>query len=153
MPDGIIAVIDPRQNPTLLLIVSYSVRRLPYMLRSIYAGLQQTSVTYEEASQNLGANPARTLYKIVFPLIIANIIAGSILVFSFSMLEVSDSLVLAMRDQYSPITKAIWSLSQRPVGGEYIASALGVVGMMILIGCLIGAGRALGGRLGEIFRI
>ena len=153
MPERIIAAIDPRQNPTLLLIVSYSVRRLPYMLRSIYAGLQQTSVTYDEASQNLGANPARTLYKIVFPLIIANIIAGSILVFSFSMLEVSDSLVLAMRDQYSPITKAIWSLSQRPVGGEYIASALGVVGMMILIGCLIGAGRALGGRLGEIFRI
>lgn len=153
MPEGIIAFIDPRQNPTLLLIVSYSVRRLPYMLRSIYAGLQQTSVTYEEASQNLGANSARTLYKITFPLIIANIIAGSILVFSFSMLEVSDSLVLAMRDEYSPITKAIWSLSQRPVGGEYIASALGVVGMMILIGCLIGAGRALGGRLGEIFRI
>ena len=153
MPENIITVIDPRQNPMLLLIVSYSVRRLPYMLRSIYAGLQQTSVTYEEASQNLGANPARTLYKITFPLIIANLIAGSILVFSFSMLEVSDSLVLAMRDEYSPITKAIWSLSQRPVGGEYIASALGVVGMVILIGCLIGAGRALGGRLGEIFRI
>jgi iron(III) transport system permease protein len=153
MPESVISVIDPRQNPTLLLIVSYSVRRLPYMLRSIYAGLQQTSVTYEEASQNLGANPARTLYKITFPLIIANLIAGSILVFSFSMLEVSDSLVLAMRDEYSPITKAIWSLSQRPVGGEYIASALGVVGMVILIGCLIGAGRALGGRLGEIFKI
>ena len=153
LPDGFIAAIDPRQNPTLLLIVSYSVRRLPYMLRSIYAGLQQTSVTYEEASQNLGANSVRTLYKITFPLIIANIIAGSILVFSFSMLEVSDSLVLAMRDEYSPITKAIWSLSRRPVGGEYIASALGVVGMIILIGCLIGAGRSLGGRLGEIFRI
>ena len=153
LPEGIIAAVDPRKNPTLLLIVSYSVRRLPYMLRSIYAGLQQTSVTYEEASQNLGANSARTLYKITFPLIIANIIAGSILVFSFSMLEVSDSLVLAMRDEYSPITKAIWSLSQRPVGGEYIASALGVVGMIILIGCLIGAGRSLGGRLGEIFRI
>lgn len=153
MPESVIAVIDPRQNPTLLLIVSYSVRRLPYMLRSIYAGLQQTSVTYEEASQNLGANPVHTLYKITFPLIIANLIAGSILVFSFSMLEVSDSLVLAMRDEYSPITKAIWSLSQRPVGGEYIASALGVVGMAILIGCLIGAGRALGGRLGEIFKI
>ena len=153
MPENIIAAIDPRENPTLLLIVSYSVRRLPYMLRSIYAGLQQTSVTYEEASQNLGANPAYTLFKVTFPLIIANLIAGSILVFSFSMLEVSDSLVLAMRNEYSPITKAIWSLSQRPVGGEYIASALGVIGMVILIGCLIGAGRALGGRLGEIFRI
>jgi len=153
MPEGVVAAIDPRKNPTLLLIISYSVRRLPYMLRSIYAGLQQTSITYEEASQNLGANPAKTLYKITLPLIMANIIAGSILVFSFSMLEVSDSLILAMKDQYNPITKAIWSLSQRPVGGDYVASALGVVGMLILITCLVVAGRSLGGKLGEIFRI
>ena len=153
LPQSIVSILDPRQNPILLLIVSYAVRRLPYMLRSIYAGLQQTSVTLEEASQNLGANSARTLYKITLPLVIANIIAGSILVFSFSMLEVADSLILAMRDQYNPITKAIWNLSQRPVGGAYIACALGVVGMFILIACLVAAGRILGGRLGEIFKI
>ena len=153
LPDGLISVIDPRQNPTFLLIISYAVRRLPYMLRSIYAGLQQTSVTYEEASQNMGATPIRTLYKITLPLVIANILAGAILVFSFSMLEVSDSLILAMKDQHYPITKAIWALSQRPDHGPYTASALGVVGMLILIACLLGAGRVLGGKLGEIFRI
>ena len=153
LPDGLISVIDPRQNPTFLLIISYAVRRLPYMLRSIYAGLQQTSVTYEEASQNMGATPIRTLYKITLPLVIANILAGAILVFSFSMLEVSDSLILAMKDQHYPITKAIWSLSQRPDQGPYTASALGVVGMLILMACLLGAGRVLGGKLGEIFRI
>ena len=153
LPDGLISVIDPRQNPTFLLIISYAVRRLPYMLRSIYAGLQQTSVTYEEASQNMGATPIRTLYKITLPLVIANILAGAILVFSFSMLEVSDSLILAMKDQHYPITKAIWALSQRPDQGPYTASALGVVGMLILIACLLGAGRVLGGKLGEIFRI
>jgi iron(III) transport system permease protein len=58
-----------------------------------------------------------------------------------------------MKDQHYPITKAIWSLSQRPDHGPYTASALGVVGMLILIACLLGAGRALGGKLGEIFRI
>ncbi len=153
MPDTVVNALDPRKNPTLLLIISYSVRRLPYMLRSIYAGLQQTSITYEEASQNLGATPRKTLYKITIPLVMANIIAGSILVFSFSMLEVSDSLILAMKSQFYPITKAIWTLSQRPVGGDYVASALGVIGMLILITCLIIAGRSLGGKLGEIFRI
>lgn len=153
LPDGLVSVIDPRQNPTFLLIISYAVRRLPYMLRSIYAGLQQTSVAYEEASQNMGAPPIRTLYKITLPLVIANILAGAILVFSFSMLEVSDSLILAMQDKYYPITKAIWALSQRPDHGAYTASALGVVGMLILIACLLGAGRVLGGKLGEIFRI
>ena len=153
LPTQLVSVLDPRKNPVALLIISYAVRRLPYMLRAIYAGLQQTSITYEEASQNLGASPARTLYKITLPLVIANIIAGSILVFSFSMLEVSDSLILAMRDQYNPITKAIWNLSQRPLGGEYIASAMGVLGMFILTTCLLFAGRALGNRMGEIFKI
>ena len=152
-PEGFVSVIDPRQNPTFLLIISYGVRRLPYMLRSIYAGLQQTSVSYEEASQNMGATPIRTLYKITLPLVVANILAGAILVFSFSMLEVSDSLILAMKDKHYPITKAIWTLSQRPDHGAYTASTLGVVGMLILIACLLGAGRVLGGKLGEIFRI
>lgn len=153
LPDSIIGLIDPRKNPTLLLIVGYAVRRLPYMLRSIYAGFQQTSVTYEEASQNMGATPVRTLYKITLPLVFANILAGAILVFSFSMLEVSESLILATNSDYYPITKAIYSLSTRPENGPYIASALGVIGMLILIACLLGAGRVLGGKLGEIFRI
>ena len=153
LPEGLIAVIDPRKNPTFLLIVGYAVRRLPYMLRSIYAGFQQTSITYEEASQNMGATPMRTLYKITLPLVFANILAGAILVFSFSMLEVSESLILATQNQYYPITKLIYSFSQRVGQGPYIASALGVVGMLILIACLLGAGRVLGGKLGEIFRI
>ena len=33
-------------------------------MRSAYAGFQQTSVTLEEASANLGASPFRTLRKI-----------------------------------------------------------------------------------------
>ena len=153
LPKGLIDVIDPRSNPAFLLIISYTVRRLPYMLRSIYAGFQQTSITYEEASQNMGATPMHTLYKITLPLVIANIIAGAILVFSFSMLEVSDSLILATKNEHYPITKAIYQLSQRLGEGPYIASALGVVGMFILIACLLSAGRVLGGKLGEIFRI
>ena len=152
-PKGLQEVIDPRHNPTFLLIIGYAVRRLPYMLRSIYAGFQQTSITYEEASQNMGATPIRTLYKITLPLVFANILAGAILVFSFSMLEVSESLILAQQNQHYPITKTIWSLSQRLGEGPYIASALGVVGMFILIACLLVAGRVLGGKLGEIFRI
>ena len=153
LPESLINVIDPRKNPTFLLIVGYSVRRLPYMLRSIYAGLQQTSVTYEEASQNLGATPIQTLIKITLPLVVANIMAGSILVFSFSMLEVSESLILAMRSEHYPITKAIFTVAQWIEGGDYVASALGVIGMLILTTCLIVAGKALGGRMGEIFKI
>jgi iron(III) transport system permease protein len=146
-------ILDPRENPTLLLIISYSVRRLPYIVRSAYAGFQQTSVTLEEASANLGAGPLRTLRKITLPLVMANLIAGTILTFSFAMLEVSDSLILAMRDQYFPITKMIYQLLGRiDPDAPSIACALGVVGMAILMTSLLVAGRILGRKMGQLFR-
>lgn len=144
--------LDPRGDPTAILIISYSVRRLPYMVRAAYAGFQQTSIALEEASENLGASPLKTLYKITFPLVMANLVAGGILSFSFAMLEVSDSLILAMKEKYYPITKGIYVLSNRIEDGAFIASAMGVLGILLLAASLILAGRFLGKRLGELFR-
>ena len=89
------AFLLPGGNPTFILIIAYAVRRLPYVVRSAVAGFQQTSVDLEEAAQNLGASPLRALKRITIPLITANLIAGGLLAFSFAMLEVSDSLILA----------------------------------------------------------
>jgi iron(III) transport system permease protein len=144
--------LDARVNPVPLLIISYSVRRLPYMVRAAYAGLQQTSVTLEEASLNVGAGPLRTLYHITFPLVFAHLIAGAILSFAFAMLEVSDSLILALSERYYPITKAIYALLGRLADGPYIASAMGVLGMILLGGSLFLTSRFLGRHLGELFR-
>jgi iron(III) transport system permease protein len=145
--------LNPRQNPTLLLIISYSVRRLPYIVRSAYAGFQQTSVTLEEASANLGASPFRTLRKITLPLVMANLIAGTILTFSFAMLEVSDGLILAMREHFFPITKMIYQLMGRiDPNSPSVACALGVVGMVILTTSLLVAGKILGKKMGQLFR-
>ncbi len=145
--------LNPRDNPTLLLIISYSVRRMPYIVRSAYAGFQQTSVTLEEASANLGASPWRTLRKITLPLIMANLIAGTILTFSFAMLEVSDGLILAMKEQFFPITKMIYQLMGRiDPNAPSVACALGVVGMIILTVSLLIAGKLLGKKMGQLFR-
>jgi len=144
--------LDPRENPVLLLVVIYAVRRLPYMVRSAYAGFQQTSIALEEASQSLGATPIKTMRKITFPLIIANLVAGGILSFAFAMLEVSSSLILAMKREYFTITKAIYFLLSRIADGSYIASAMGMLGMVLLIISLVLAGRFLGRRMGELFR-
>ena len=106
----------------------------------------------EEASLNLGATPLRTIRKITFPLVSANFIAGAILTFSFAMLEVSDSLILASKERFYPMTKAIYMFLQRIDDGAYIASAMGVVGMALLTVSLLIAGRVLGQRMGELFR-
>ncbi len=144
--------LDARHNPVPLLVIAYTVRRLPYMVRSAYAGFQQTSVALEEAARNMGASPFRTTLQITFPLILANLVAGAILCFSFAMLEVSDSLILALKAQYYPITKAIYALMGRIADGPYIASAMGMLGMLLLMLSLFMAGRFLGRRLGELFR-
>jgi iron(III) transport system permease protein len=147
------SALSPTKDPTLLLIVAYSVRRLPYIVRSAAAGLQQTSVTLEEAAQNLGCPPVRTLRRITFPLIAANVIAGGLLAFSFAMLEVSDSLVLAQKQQDYPITKAIYELFQLLGEGRFVASALGVWAMVFLAITIFAASRTLGRRMGALFRV
>jgi iron(III) transport system permease protein len=75
------AFLNPVDNPLPLLVIAYSLRRLPYVVRSAVAGLQQTDVALEEAARNLGATPWRTLRRITLPLISANLIAGGLLAF------------------------------------------------------------------------
>jgi iron(III) transport system permease protein len=144
--------LDARINPVPLLVVAYAVRRLPYMVRAAYAGFQQTSVALEEAAMNLGASPVKTLYQITFPLVFANLVAGAVLCFSFAMLEVSDSLILALKQQNYPITKAIYALLGRIADGPYIASAMGMLGFVLLAASLFVASRFFGRRIGELFR-
>ncbi len=145
--------LNPTRDPTILLIIAYSVRRLPYVVRSAAAGFQQTSETLEEAAQNLGAPPLKALYKITLPLITANLIAGGLLAFAFAMLEVSDSLILAQKQLYYPITKAIMELFQLLGDGKFIASALGVWAMLFLGVTIAGLSLVLGRKLGAIFRV
>jgi iron(III) transport system permease protein len=146
-------LLDVQTNATLFLTLAYAIRRLPYMVRSAVAGLQQTSVTLEEAAANLGARPLTTLRRITLPLITANVIAGALLAFAFSMLEVSDSLMLAQRQDSFPITKTIYELFQLIGTGAYVASALGVWAMALLAVTIVGASAILGRKLGALFRV
>ncbi|MSU22838.1 MAG: iron ABC transporter permease [Opitutus sp.] len=145
--------LNPVQNPTVLLIIAYSVRRLPYVVRAAAAGFQQTSETLEEAAQNLGCPPLKSVIKITLPLIAANLIAGGLLAFAFAMLEVSDSLVLAQKTAFYPITKAIMELFQLLGDGKFLASALGVWAMVFLGVTIVGMSLLLGKKLGAIFRV
>jgi iron(III) transport system permease protein len=142
---------DP--SPVPLLIAAYSVRRLPYIVRSTVAGLEQTSGELEEAAMNLGASRLTAVRRVIVPLILANLIAGGMLVFSFSMLEVSDSMLLAQQKYQFPLTKAIFAFSERLGDGIYIASAMGVWGMALLTVTLFTASVLLGKKLGSIFRV
>lgn len=141
------------EDPLLLLVVAYAMRRLPYVVRSCAAGLQQISPTLEEAAQNLGAPPWRALARITLPLVAPNLLAGALLAFSFAMLEVSDSMILAQQTRYFPITKAIYSLASALGDGPGLAAALGTWSMVFLTLTLLGAGAVLGKKMGSLFRV
>ncbi len=139
-------------SPFMLLVIAYAIRRLPYVVRSAVAGLQQSNPMLEEAAKSLGATPARTLRRVAIPLIGANLAAGSILAFAFAMLEVSDSLILAQQAQHYPITKAIYTLLSTLGNGTELAAALGVWAMVFLSVAIMGAA-ILGGKRGGLFKV
>ncbi len=146
------ALFDPVENPLWLLAIAYAVRRIPYVVRSVGSGLEQTPEELENAARNFGASAWQVLCRITLPLIVANLLVGGLFAFSFSMLEVSDSLILAQKSEFFPITKALFELSQILGSGPSSASAFGVWAMCFLAVTLIAAGVLLGKRIGSIFK-
>jgi putative spermidine/putrescine transport system permease protein len=58
---------------------------LPFVILPIYGGLEKVPGSLLEASSDLGAKTFTTIRKVVFPLIIPSIIAGSIFAFSLTL--------------------------------------------------------------------
>jgi putative spermidine/putrescine transport system permease protein len=63
----------------------YSYIWLPFMVLPIYAALERVPGSYLEASADLGAKSLTTLRRVVFPLAIPGIAAGSIFTFSLTL--------------------------------------------------------------------
>lgn len=66
-------------------IIGLSYLWLPYMILPIYAGLDRLPNSLLEASGDLGAGNFYTFRKVVFPLLVPSIVAGSMFTFSLSL--------------------------------------------------------------------
>ena len=130
------SILDPLTDPALMLILAYTIRRLPFMTRSVYAGLQQIDKGLEEASLNLGATRTTTFGRIVIPLIVSNVISGALLSFVYSMAEVSTSVTLgALKEDRVPITFFISQIvyGTAAVGAVSIGASLCILLMTVQI--------------------
>jgi len=146
-------ILDPKNNPLFLIILSYSLRRLPYIVRTTHSSFLQLNENLEEVSYSLGADNLTTFKKIVFPLVSPGLFAGGILAFAFSLMEVSCSLILAVREKFYPISKVIYTLAGRVTDGPNTACSLGVIGMIITGICLFISMKFFARKIGEFFRI
>jgi iron(III) transport system permease protein len=142
----------PLTSSWLILVIAYTMRRLPYTVRACYAALQQVHVSLEESAQNLGANRLRTFVKITLPMIAAGLLAGGLIAFVTSAVELASTIMLVPRIELGPISYGIYLYMQSPLG-RGAGAALGVVAIaLVSIGTYL-THRIFGGRAGSAFRI
>ena len=113
------------------LMVAYAVRRLPYALRSCMAALTQLHVSLEEAAENLGASKARTVRRIVVPLMTGGILAGFVTSFITAAVELSATIVLSSSADQAPMSYGIY-LYMQSIAGRGPGAALGVIAVAIV---------------------
>ena len=107
--------LDPVYLPWIYLLATNTVRRMPHMVRPVEASLQRIPRLYEEASENLGSCPFRTMWGIGFSMSFTSIRAGHAISSIQVATEVSTSLILigsisVSASHPSPITPLIAGL-------------------------------------------
>ena len=130
-PDSPLYMLNPLGfGPALLFIIAYMVRRSPFATRAVFAGLQQTHVSLEEAAMNLGAKRLTVLRRIVVPLVALNLLSGILISFVYSVAEVSVSVSLGgLKQTQAPLTFVMYDF----LYGTTKAAAPHIVAVMALM--------------------
>jgi iron(III) transport system permease protein len=115
----------------ILIALGYTVRRLPYALRSCVAALQQLHVSLEEAAENLGASKRRTILRVVVPLMAGGMLAGFITSFMTAAVELSMTLMLVSSQNDAPMSYGIY-LYLQSAAGRGPGAALGILAVLIV---------------------
>lgn len=108
----------------LIMIVAYTIRRLPYTVRSSSAILHQVSISVEEAAISLGASQMKTFFKVTVPMMVSGIISGAVLSLISIITELSTSVLI-----YTSRTKtmSIETYTQVVRGNYGVAAALSTI--------------------------
>jgi iron(III) transport system permease protein len=121
----------PLASLWIVIVLALAIRRLPYALRACYAALQQISSSLEEAAENLGATKARTVRRIVVPLMTGGIVAGFVTSFATAAVELSATLMLVQSNNDAPLAYGLYVFMQS-AAGRGPGAALGVVAVIIV---------------------
>lgn len=110
--------------------LAYFVRHLPLVFRSTSATLLQMDVSVEEAARNLGASWWYSFRRVIFPMALSGILAGTLLAFVQGIGEFVASILL-FTTKTAPISVAIY---QRMYSFDFgTACAYGVLQIITII--------------------
>lgn len=78
----------------LIMVLAYTVRKLPFTVRTSTGILHQIDPSLEEASISLGVSPLQTFLRLVVPLMLGGIVSGMVLTWVTVASELSSTVVL-----------------------------------------------------------
>lgn len=120
-----IVVLGVEKNTFIPLVIGHTVLTAPFVYLSIVPKLKQMDNNLYEAALDLGASPAKALFKVVIPQIVPGIISGFMLAVTLSFDDyfittytkpatfdtISTYVVNATRGSHTEIKTALWALS------------------------------------------
>lgn len=112
-----------------IIVISYMLRRTPYVYRSVSANLTQLSPSLEEASIISGASWWYTFRRVTIPLVWPSILSGSILTFATLIQELSTTILLYSSKTRTVPVQIYGAVADGTLGK---ASALSVVLLMVV---------------------
>jgi iron(III) transport system permease protein len=92
----------------LIMIISLTIRRMPYTIRSSTAIITQISPSIEEAAVSLGATEFQSFRKVMVPMMLPGVMAGAIMSWITLISELSSSIIL-YTSSTSTLTVAIYA--------------------------------------------
>ncbi len=119
---------------SILIVIAYVIRRMPYTVRSSAAILRQISPNIEEASLSLGYSSMPTFFKVTMPAMIPGIVSGAILSWITLIQELSSTLML-YTSKSSTMSTAIFQEVNRSAYGT--AAALSTILTITMVASLL----------------
>jgi putative spermidine/putrescine transport system permease protein len=112
---------------------------LPYMILPLHAALERVPSSVLDASSDLGARPGMTFRRVILPLALPGLVAGSIFTFSLTL---GDFIIPQIIGNSSFYIGAVVYLQQGTAGNLPLAAAFSAIPMAIMALYLFGAKRA-----------
>ena len=115
----------------LIMVLAYTVRKVPFAVRSSSAILHQIDPSLEEASISLGRSPLQTFARILVPLMLGGILSGFVLTWVTVASELSATVVL-YSGQWRTLTVVMFQALESGGGGVATAAASTLIVVTLL---------------------
>jgi len=115
----------------LILVLAYTVRKVPFAVRSASAIVHQIDVSLEEASISLGRSPLQTFLRVVVPLMLGGILSGVVLTWVTVASELSATVVL-YSGQWRTLTVVMFQSLEGGGAGMATAAATALIVVTVL---------------------